>query len=130
MSRHIPIVRTACAQGPGKAVLPHEGPCRNTAEAVCLEQIPQLDQRVIIVPVAEQHHRHRQRASAPDLFPQIRQQHIGHPPGIHRRSEYHQIPLAEGKLLLPGLGPGTESIRASSPATLRTVRSVVPVPLK
>ena len=28
------------------------------------------------------------------------------------------------------LRQGTESIRASSPATLRTVRSVVPVPLK
>ena len=106
LSRHVPIVRAARPQGAGKAVLPHEGSGRHAAEAVLLEDVPQLYEGVVIVPVAEQHHRHRQRSPAPDLFPQERQQHIGHPPGVYRRSQHHQVRLAEIQLLLPDLGPG------------------------
>lgn len=100
------MVRTARPQGAGKAVLPHEGSGRHAAEAVLPEDIPQLYEGVVIVPVAEQHHRHRQRSPTPDLFPQERQQHIGHPPAYTGVPSTTRSDWQKFSSCCPDLGPG------------------------
>ena len=100
---HILGVRPARPQGPGKRVLPHESAARHGVEAVRLQHVAQFDQPVVKIPVAEQRHRHSQGPVSLHLVPDIGQQQIGHPPGIHRGAENHQIPRPEGQLPLPVL---------------------------
>ena len=59
--RYVRRVGTARAECAGKRVLPDEGRAAHDGKAVRAENIPQLDERIVKVPVAEGDHRHGQR---------------------------------------------------------------------
>ena len=69
------------------------------------EGVAQLHQGIVIVAVAITHHRHRQGTVALDRG-HILDQQVGHPAGVHRGAEDHQVPGAEGLGGLAGLGQG------------------------
>ena len=50
-------------------MFPHKSPGSNRMHAVRRQDIPQLYEGIVIIPVAKQHHRHRQRTTAHDPLP-------------------------------------------------------------
>ena len=116
---HVLPVGAARAQDLGEGVLPHKGPGGHGHEAVVPHQVAQLNEAVVVVPVAVQHHGHPQGAVPLDVVPHIGHQQVGHPPGVHRGAQHHQVLRPEGQVLLPGLGqveavsivPGPQALR-------------------
>lgn len=67
--RHVRRVGTARAECAGKRVLPDEGRAAHDGKAVRAENIPQLDERIVKVPVAKEHHRKRPMRRRPAPVP-------------------------------------------------------------
>ena len=86
-------------------MLAGEGPPGDGDEASGGEGEGQLHEGVVIGPVAVAHHRHGQGSVPPEGGDEWDQQ-IGHPPGVHRSAQDHQVSGAEGPGRLPGLGEG------------------------
>ena len=101
---HVLAVRAARTQDLGEGVLPHEGAGGEGAEAVLEQYVAKLHQTVVKVPVAIENHRDSRGVLSLDLVLDIGQQQVGHPSGVDRYAEYHQVLGAEGQLPFPGLG--------------------------
>ena len=88
-------VRPSGGQNGGKGVLPHKGRPRRRMEAPGFQQLPQLHQGVVEVPVAEEDHRHGQGVPAhPGV--QIGQHQVGQPPRIDGQARHQHIPRLHG----------------------------------
>ena len=103
--RCIGVVGTARPQRAGKAVLSHKGGACHAGEAAGRQQLAQLHQRVVIVPVAVADHGHCQRAIALNRSDVLDEQ-VGHPAGVHGGAEDHQVSLAELLRFPADLGKG------------------------
>ena len=78
-----------------------EGGARHGVEAVRLQHGAQLRQGVVVGPVAEGDHPHRQGAIAVDLLPDEGQHLVGQLPRIGGHGKHHQI----ARVKLHGLPP-------------------------
>ena len=104
--RLVRLVGTARTQCAGEAVLAHERPAADTGKATRRQQLGQLHQRIIVIAVAEQHHRHSQRTAAADHIPQIGHQQIRHTARVGGTAHHRQLTGRDGQHLLPGGGQG------------------------
>jgi len=73
-------IRSACRKCFGKGMLAHKSTACNRPKAILLQNISQLNQRIIIIAVAEGNHGHRIRTVALYLLRQIGKQYIWHTP--------------------------------------------------
>ena len=80
-------------------MFPHEGPSGHAGKAVSRQQLRQLHQCVIVIAVAEQHHRHRQSTLAVHHIPQVRHQQIWNAPSVGGTTHYGHITGRNGQLL-------------------------------
>ena len=87
-------------------MLSHKGGACHAGEAAGRQKLGQLHQRVVIVPVAEQHHRNGQRPRTAQPIPQPGHQQIGHPPGIGGAAHHRQIAGGDGQFPLPRFRQG------------------------
>ena len=87
-------------------MLSHKGGACHAGEAAGRQQLAQLHQRVVIVPVAEQHHRNGQRPRTAQLIPQPWHQQIGHPSGIGGAAHHRQIAGGDDQFPLPRFRQG------------------------
>ena len=87
-------------------MLSHKGRARHAGKAVSSQQLTKLHQGVVIVPVAEQHHRNRQRSRAAHHIPQVGHQQVGHAARVGGTAHHRQIACRDGQLLFPHLRQG------------------------
>ncbi len=74
------------------------------AEPVFRQQIPELYQSVVIIPVPVHHNRNRRRSVPPEPVPHIGHDQVRQTAGVHRHAENHQIFRAE---FISALPPGS-----------------------
>ena len=87
-------------------MLAHKSTACNRPKAILLQNISQLNQRIIIIAVAEGNHGHRIRTVALYLLRQIGKQYIRHTPCNDRCAADNQIPFAENRILFSALRQG------------------------